>query len=189
MADDWNRAEVEAAVADYFDMLNLELRGLSYNKTEHRRRLARLLNRRTGGAIERNHQNISAVLIELGFVYIPGYKPLCNYQQLLFEVVSDHLDDGRSLIKFVQAQVAEPATLPVFDDILASMVPPPSPDPEAQGYRFNHVRERPVPRMRVNYLAIEARNRSLGAAGEEFVERFETASLLQAGQDRLACRV
>ncbi len=189
MAEDWTGAEVEATVADYFDMLDLELRAVPYNKSEHRRRLARLLNRRTDGAIERKHQNISAVLIELGFAYIPGYKPLCNYQQLLFEVVSDRLDRSEPLIQLVKAQVAAPATLPRIDDILASMVPPPAPDPEARRYRSDHVRERPAPRVRVNYLAVEARNRSLGAAGEEFVLRFETARLMRAGCERLAAKV
>ena len=78
MAEDWSRAEVEATVADYFDMLDHELRGRGYNKSAHRRRLAALLNHRTDGAVERKHQNINAILIELGFVYVVGYKPLRN---------------------------------------------------------------------------------------------------------------
>lgn len=41
----------------------------------------------------------------------------------------------------------------------------------------------------VDYLALEARNRSLGAAGEEFVVHFEVARLLRARLDRLAARV
>ena len=40
MADDWSREEVEATVADYFDMLGQELHGQNYNKSAHRRRLA-----------------------------------------------------------------------------------------------------------------------------------------------------
>ena len=66
MAQDWTRAEVEAAVADYFAMLRAERSGVPYNKTEHRRGLSKLLNGRTDGSIERKHQNISAALIELG---------------------------------------------------------------------------------------------------------------------------
>jgi hypothetical protein len=60
MADDWIRAEVEATVADYFDMLERDVGGLEYNKSEQRRRLSGVLNRRTKGAVERTHQNISA---------------------------------------------------------------------------------------------------------------------------------
>ena len=45
------------------------------------------LDRRTKGSIERKHQNISAVLHEVGCPFIGGYKPLGNYQALLKEVV------------------------------------------------------------------------------------------------------
>ena len=46
----------------------------------------------------------------------------------------------------------------------------------------------PAPR-KVNFLEIEARNQSLGAAGEVFVLRYEIARLSAAGQDRLAANV
>ena len=61
----WSREEVEATVADYLHMLTQELAGQSYNKTKHRHALAAKLNHRNDGAIERKHQNISAVLIDL----------------------------------------------------------------------------------------------------------------------------
>ena len=112
MAEDWSRAEVEATVADYFDMLDHELRGRGYNKSAHRRRLAALLNHRTDGAVERKHQNISAILIELGFVYVVGYKPLRNYEQLLFETVANRLTQSQSLADVVRQQVSEPAPVP-----------------------------------------------------------------------------
>ena len=124
MGEDWSREEVEATVADYFDMLNNELRGLDYNKTDHRRRLARLLNARSDRAIERKHQNISAVLIVLGFPYVAGYKPLRNYQQLLYDIVSSRLENNHSLVDIVRVQVEQPATMPVVDDILAALVDP-----------------------------------------------------------------
>ena len=112
MAEDWSRAEVEATVADYFDMLDHEVRGQDYNKSNHRRRLAALLSHRTDGAIERKHQNVSAILIELGFVYIAGYKPLRNYQQLLFETVENRLAQSQPLADVVRQQVSEPAPVP-----------------------------------------------------------------------------
>ena len=189
MADDWTRVEVEATVADYLDMLERELRGLDYNKSEHRRRLSVVLNHRSDGAIERKRQNISAVLIELGFVYISGYKPLGNYQQLLFEIVGDRLDVSRGLVDLVRTQVAEPATVPGIEDILMALVAPPTPEPNARRYQATHVRERPSGQLGVDYLAAEARNRSLGAAGEEFVIRYETARLTYAGKHRLAAMV
>jgi hypothetical protein len=189
MGTDWSRAEVEATVADYFDMLEREIRGVEYNKSEHRRRLTALLRHRSDGAIERKHQNISAVLIELGFVYIPGYKPLRNYQQLLLDVVSDRLEADRTLGDLVCSQMAEPATVPSVEDILSAMVAPPAPDPGAQRYPPGGVREGPPAGIGVNYLAIEARNRSLGSAGEVFVVQFEIARLVHAGKERLAGKV
>jgi hypothetical protein len=186
MAEDWSREEVEATVADYFDMLEQDLRGRDYNKSAHRRRLADLLNGRTDGAIERKHQNISAILIELGFVYIAGYKPLRNYQQLLFETVLDRLAQSQPLTELVREQVSEPAPVPTVDDILAALVDPPVPDPDRDRYRRTFARERPPTRRGVHYLAMEAANRSLGAAGEEFVLRFEVARLIRVGNEHLA---
>ena len=48
----WSRLENEAIVADYLDMLELELRGEPVNKTEHRRRLAPLLSGRADWAMQ-----------------------------------------------------------------------------------------------------------------------------------------
>ena len=176
--EDWSRAEVEATVADYFDMLDHEVRGRDYNKSAHRRRLAALLNHRTDGAIERKHQNISAILIELGFVYVVGYKPLRNYQQLLFETVKNRLAQSQPLADVVRQQVSEPAPVPTVDDILASLVDPPVPDADRAKSRPSVARERLRLQQGVDYLAIEAANSSLGAAGEEFVLRFEIARLV-----------
>ena len=89
MSDHWSQEEVEATVSDYLEMLAMELRGQSFNKAEHNRILLSRLNQRSRGAIERKHQNISAVLIDLGYPYIDGYKPLFNYQELLYRVVTE----------------------------------------------------------------------------------------------------
>src|SRR5438105_8871961 len=121
---DWSRLEVEAAVADYLDMLSLELRGEPFNKAEHNRDLARMLNDRTRGSIERKHQNISAVLIELGYPYIDGYKPLRNYQQLLRDVVEERLLSASALDKEIASLVvSEPPPTSPFGDILGIWVP------------------------------------------------------------------
>src|SRR5258706_1657633 len=91
MAENWSHEEVEATVSDYFEMLAMELRNEPYNKAEHNRNLQKLLSNRTQAAIELKHQNISAVLIELGYPYIDGYKPRSNYQKLLYHVVEERL--------------------------------------------------------------------------------------------------
>lgn len=184
MATPWSRLEVEATVADYFEMLELELRGDSYNKTAHRRQLVAKLHNRSEGAVERKHQNISAILIEQGFVYVPGYKPLGNYQSLLQDVVVERLRSDADLSSVALEQVSAEAKIPEVEDILASMVEPPTPLKAS-----SEVRDQPTVSQKRNYLEMEARNRSLGSAGEEFVVRFEMARLSFAGRDNLAARV
>lgn len=187
MPQDWSRTEVEALVADYFKMLEAELRGEEYNKTGHRRALAPLLRDRSDGSIERKHQNVSAILIELGYPYIFGYKPLSNYQALLLDAVVDRFSADAALTTTVRVAVEAPAIVPTVDDILSRWETPPEPsDPTS----YRKVRER-APRVTslVNYLEREARNSSLGLAGEQFVLRFEKARLIRAGRHALADRV
>ncbi|MBI2847139.1 MAG: DUF3883 domain-containing protein [Chloroflexi bacterium] len=188
MPQDWTREEVEATVADYLAMLSAEHIGQEYSKAEHRRNLGKLLNNRSDGAIERKHQNISAILIELGLPYVDGYKPLRNFQQLLFEVIEDRLRNTPQLITMVEEEVQRPAELPTVDDILSALVEPPrrSTRPNSASIR---VSDRHIPLPRINYLAMEAGNRSLGRAGEEFVVRFEVARLTAVRQERLAAQI
>jgi hypothetical protein len=185
VSESWSREEVEATVADYLGMLDKELRRVDYSKTAHRRALLPLLQGRSDGAIERKHQNISAILIELGFVYMSGYKPLGNYQQLLFDVVADRLAGATSLHEIVSRQVVEPAPVPTVADILAAWSDPPRPIERPKSYSA----PLPKPRRGVDYVALEAANRSLGLSGEKFAVQFEKARLIHAGKDALAERV
>ena len=126
MSDSWSREEVEAAVADYFVMLGKDLRGEPYSKAEHNRLLQNLLSGRTRGSVERKHQNISAVLIELGYPYIDGYKPLANYQELLGRVVQERLSAATGLQEVVaSAVVADVERVPAIGDLLSILVPTP----------------------------------------------------------------
>jgi hypothetical protein len=188
MSDSWSREEVEAAVADYFVMLGKDLRGEPYNKAEHNRRLQSLLSGRSRGSVERKHQNISAVLIELGYPYIDGYKPLGNYQELLGRVVSGRLSATAGLQEVVAATVAaEVERVPAIGDILSIVVPRPVRDRgPARLHDQPAVR---VARPQRNYLEAEARNQSLGRAGEELVMRFEHERLWRAGERNLADRI
>ena len=188
MPEDWSREEVEAAVADYFDMLGMELRGRPYNKAEHNRQLQTFLRNRPRGSIERKHQNISAILIELGYPYIDGYKPLGNYQQLLRSVVEDRLSAAESLNQTVARAVETHVTaVPTVSDILSIQVAPPSRDRADQ--RLYERATTPRTPVRRNYLELEARNQSLGNAGEEMILRFEHERLWRAGQRTLADRL
>lgn len=182
----WNRTEVEATVADYLHMLLLELSGQSYNKTTHRRGLLAKLDSRSEGAVEFKHQNISAILIDLGYPYITGYKPRGNYQQLLREVVEDRIAQDHLLDNAALAASSAPAATPLFEDFGKLLVDAPKMARAArepnQQYRL------PVPQKR-DYLEREARNAALGYAGEEFVLNFERFRLHNLGCKVLADKV
>ena len=184
----WSRIEVEATVAAYLEMLTLERKGIPYSKTEHRRRLRSLLDGRSDAAIERKHQNISAILIEEGFPYIDGYKPLGNYQELLREVVRDRLSASQELISVVRSEIEAEVTVPDFDGILTALVNPPE---RRRRLPERGVRQAPPPRygQPVNYLLREAANSALGLAGESFILSFERARLAGAGHEGLAGKV
>lgn len=187
MSSDWSILEVEAVVADYFAMLAKELRGESYNKTAHRRALSVALNGRTDGSIERKHQNISAILIELGYPYISGYKPLSNYQRLLAEVVTRRVCEDAELTKLVNAAVDAPAVAPDVDNILSRLEDPPKPlSPANPVYPGISAPKAPSLTGTVNYFEREARNAALGLAGEQFVINFERARLISIGREDLA---
>jgi len=186
MPRNWSRAENEATVQDYLAMLEEEQSGLRYNKSEHRRRLAQLLDNRSEAAIELKHQNISAVLIARHVPYIRGYLPRGNYQRDLAEVVDDVLGHRTELETVLRLEAAKPVALPTMDHILSSLVD--APVVKEFDYR-KAVRELPPIRRSVDYVALEAANRSLGDLGEEFVLRFEKARLAAARQERLAAAV
>jgi hypothetical protein len=184
--EEWSAEEVEACVADYLRMLTLELNGQRYNKTEHADALLRMLDGRNRPSLEFKHCNISAVLIELGYPYINGYKPRGNYQVLLFDVVEAQLELNPAVQEAAQAAVLRPATTVALAETYAIWVPVPKPA---------RVHEAPAERSprflaaRRDYLAQEARNRSLGRAGELFVLELESRRLHSAGKRALSDRV
>jgi hypothetical protein len=188
MAKNWTESEVEAAVADYFRMLRLELSGKKYNKAHHRRALIEQLNSRSEGSVELKHQNISAVLIEMGIPYIDGYKPRFNYQRsLLPAAVTDYLNNNPELQALFAGDSEEVPSIPTVEDFLALLEEPPAPPKQ----KTPSVAE-PMPIYNpggVNYLEREARNQSLGEAGEQFVINYERARLIHAGKDSLADRI
>lgn len=187
MSNHWSREEVEATVSDYFEMLAMELRREQFNKAEHNRNLKNLLNNRSKAAIELKHQNISAVLIDLGYPYIDGYKPRRNFQRLLYDVVHErlHLASGlnSAAANAVEQKIEKP---PIVSDLLTILTNPPRVEDKPNLYG----RTQPLHfSAKRNYLEIEAQNRSLGLAGEKLVLEFEHRRLWQAGKKDLANRV
>lgn len=188
MPDNWSESEVEAAVEDYFNMLRFELSGLAYNKSQHRRALKERLNNRSDGSVELKHQNISAVLIEMGIQWIDGYKPRSNYQRrLLPEVVEHYLRNNPELQTLFKADAEKVPLIPSVEDFLVVMEAPPKPERrQSPAIKEEKVVYNPGG---VNWLEREAQNHILGEAGEQFVINFERARLIHAGKESLSDRI
>jgi len=182
----WTRLECELIVRDYLVMLAKEMRGESYSKSEHRRALLPKLNNRSEGSIEYKHQNISAVMLDLGYPYILGYKPAFNYQRLLKEVVSDQQERNLLVLQHsadVQIE-AVPESQPVID---WDSVMDTAPERAQREEDYDSIRDRKP--VKFNYAERETRNRKLGEKGEEFVIEFEKYRLSRLGRSDLAREV
>ena len=185
--EDWSRLEVESCVAVYLQMLTLELNDQRFVKAKHIQSLMSRLDGRSKGSVEYKFRNISAVLEDLGWPPLSGFRSLANYQLLLLEVVEAHLQINRALQEAVQAAVERPATVMPIEDPSTVRVSIPK--------VAERVRESPptyAPRFspaKRDYLAQEGRNRSLGRAGEEFVLEFEARRLHELGKKALSERV
>lgn len=183
----WSEAEVEATVAVYFQMLRMQELGQTPNKTEHNRRLQELLPARNRGSIEYKHRNISAVLNLYGAQTLTGYKPLANFQQLLVEVVGKALERDRVFDEAAIRRVETPAEPPMLEDFQNFLVDVPTPPKVAIAERnLEWIRRTPVKR---DYLEREARNRSLGLAGELLVMEYEARRLHDLGAKKYADRI
>ncbi|MGA7796969.1 MAG: DUF3883 domain-containing protein [Candidatus Acidiferrales bacterium] len=174
----WGNDELDAIVADYFSMLTADLSGRPYVKSKHSAVLMAKIGR-THRSVEFKHQNISAVLDELGMPWIPGYKPKRNYQNAIFDAIDRYLTRHPAVLEPVPISVPETA-MPgeIFVD------PPPL-----------IVTDGPIPerlrRLVRKFDPVERdyHNRSLGKAGEEFVVDLERHRLHGANRSDLARRV
>lgn len=186
MPEPWSPEENAVAVADYFDMLNLELRGEPYSKREHRHRLQQVLPSRSEHAIEYKHPNISAILLESDFPYIAGYQPRRNYQRILREEVLRQLLQNPQVLdaaeKVVHAQASVPALIPSPEEVFVE-------PPRRDSTQTEEKTATPIVPLRTNYLEREARNASLGQAGERFVMEVESRRLRESGNSRLADQI
>lgn len=169
-------------------MLASELAGTQYNKAAHRRALLPQLEARSEQSVEFKHANISAALLDAGFPYIDGYKPRSNYQALLRDIVLERLNASPQLLGLAAADADQPMVVPEVEDILSVLVQrkPAGEQPPSE------VREATLAfgqRLTTNYIEREARNRSLGNAGELLVLAYERARLIAAGREALAAKI
>jgi len=185
MNEDWSDIEVELIIADYFAMLSDEINGIKFNKSSHRRALLPLLNNRKNSAIEFKHQNISAVLSDMGLPFIKGYLPLYNFQK-------------RKLIPKVAAFInSRPVLEQNFNDFVnnvPSITKPiewdklivPAPEKKQIPQEANITTRKPLV---INYLEREQHNRRLGIKGEEIAIKYERLLLTKSGKENLADKI
>lgn len=173
----WRDDELDAIVADYFTMLGAELSGQPYVKSRHCKALMAQIGR-THRSVEFKHQNISAVLDELGMPWIPGYIPKRNYQGAIFDAIDRYLSKHRDLMERVPSVLPDKATDEVF-------VSPPvlrADQPALPGELTRLV-------QKFDPMERDHRNRALGKAGEAFVVHLERRRLETAERLDLARQV
>ncbi len=184
MADDekigkpWSDKELDAIVSDYFAMLTAELAGESYVKSRHSAALMAEIGR-THRSVEFKHQNISAVMEELGLPWIQGYKPKRNYQNAIFDAIDRYLSARE--VGALEGAPPQPSLSVTASDIFV----------DAPGLEDRIERPPKLEKLVRKFDPIERdfRNRKLGKAGEKFVVRLERQKLIGVGRDDLAERV
>lgn len=184
MADDekigkpWGGDELDAIVADYFAMLAADLAGEPYKKSRHSAALMAQIGR-THRSVEFKHQNISAVLDELGLPWIPGYMPKRNYQNAIFDAIDRFISRHPEVLAPTPAVQTEPTpSSAIFVD---------SPAPASARQPIPERLKRLV--RKFDPVERDQRNRSLGRAGEAFVVDVERNRLAQAEREDLARKV
>jgi hypothetical protein len=162
----WNDDELDAIVADYFSMLRAELSRQQYVKSHHSAVLMEQIGR-THRSVEFKHQNISAVLEEMGLPWIVGYKPKRNYQASIFGAINRYLSSNEDVVY----QQLPPKVLAVADDASTFVEVPKLQPPADRPWQLERLVRKFDPVER------DLRNRSLGRAGEEFVLEIERKRL------------
>jgi hypothetical protein len=171
----WQPAELDEIVTDYFAMLSAELSRQPYSKSAHSKALMALIGR-THRSVEFKHQNISAVLDELGLPWIRGYIPKRNYQGAILDAIERYLTASPAILDRTPAAALPPE--PASAIFVPAPVPEPLPEPIPKRLRELVRKFDPVER--------DHRNRALGSAGEEFVVDLERKRLNDANRPELA---
>lgn len=179
---DWTDLENDTLVAGYFAMFNDHLLGRPFVKAEHHRALADVLTGRSAKSIEYKLQNVSGALQALGQPWLKGYAPATNFQMSLADAVMRWMDQrGETTILGSTPQEAvlrDPSTLFIGPPPTLANRPPPR-DLEKM-LRVAH---------KFDVAGRDARNRTLGRAGEELVVARERTVLRSLGRDDLARKV
>lgn len=176
---DWSDDENSVLVDAYLDMLRHELRDEKFVKADMNRRLQAELGRGRG-SIDFKLMNVSAVLREMSFPFINGYKPYPNIQASLRDHVRGEVLRQRDLNDLAFSRLTQ--SIPDASQAVMwheGAAPDADLKSSAPGRRVG----------RWDFVELEAMNRELGAAGERAVLARERSLLAQAGEHALAASV
>ena len=174
----WADDELDLIVADYLSMLRDELSGTPFIKL-HRAKALMALTGRSHRSIEFKHMNISAVLRELSFPTIKGYRPMPNIQSAIFDAIERALPQHAWLETVGLGSAIGVGERPaLFEEATPSLAKAKSPQ---EGMKRLIRKFDPVKR--------DAANRALGLAGEEMALENEKKRLTDAGRKDLAKQV
>ena len=179
----WVRSEIQEIVEDYLEMLQIELAGGCVVKAERNRTLQFRIGR-SKGSIEYKHQNISAVMADFGLPFIFGYKPAFNYQRALYEIIKEHLVRNDLHLRLANIENKNYIINKDTTEILTYQ--------PVRNLKEEMHRHHPVIRkiLREFDPAIrDAKLKSLGDAGEEFVLYAEKYRLSAIGRIDLSSKV
>lgn len=177
----WNWIESEIVVDLYFRMLEMQVANQAYVKTHLYRELLPRLNNRSIKLIEAKCQNVSAVMVQHGYPYVIGLKPLWNYQKQLEKVVlSQLIGSEKKLAEVIDKTLVistEEDMVINWDSVLDTDIPEHIPGVrEPQSKYLAH---------KIDYSQRESNNRKLGECGEEFVLEYEKRRMTNAGRSDL----
>ncbi|MBZ9842195.1 DUF3883 domain-containing protein [Mesorhizobium sp. CA5] len=173
---DWTDREIDLIVADYFDMLSLELAGRAFVKAQRNAALQEFTGR-SRGSIEFKHHNISAVLDRLGMIWLRGYVPRRNFQRALVDGVERHIALNPTLFENPMSAASAPG---LHEPQQIFFEEPPIASVEGVPAALERIVRRFDPALR------DARNRQMGKNGEERVFFAEQSGLRAAGRSDLA---
>lgn len=177
----WSDTENAVTVRAYLNMLEQELTGQHYSKTQYRREVAERIGR-SEASLEWKFRNVSAVLADQRCVYVRGYKPAVNYQDSLADEVTRQVrgrpDFFHKMDTAVDRDAADLLDLNWTDSVMPTEVL------ITDGPHRLHTRG-----YHTDYVAREAANKSLGDRGERAVVRRERSILEAAGRRDLAEQV
>lgn len=170
--DHWTLDEVEPIVARFFAML-AQQDAPGYSQSEHLKLAAGEVPRRNASAISRKISNINAILLEMDLPPLGRFGSSPNAQTLLRAVVHDWISDREEIFGAVRPGAGK-------HDAARRTAPP-----EGRALETVRGKRRAV---RVDFAALDARNRQLGRAGEAWALAQLRQELIDAGRPNLAAR-